>query len=256
MARTLREYFNGIADILASRALLGGDSAENTDIGSNREVICREFLGKHVPKRFAINIGGDVFGVGNKRSGQIDILVNHDMSMNFMENHKIRCPVESVTAAISVKSRLTKDEIYNALSNLASIPQCDPSVVSLSPLKKGVPEYLLSWPSLFVFAYDGVECATCVEHVASFYAENHVPFNRIPRSIIVNRKYQIALLQYNVPGATVDSKFDKAYLQVGQPSEQGRGAPLFWMMHEMAKGLSWLDGMYLNYGAYYSEVYE
>ena len=105
MAKSLGDYFNGVADILASRAVLAGDSAENTDIGVNREVLYHDFLQKHVPKRFAAHIGGDIFGTGRARSGQIDILISHDISINFLENHKIRCAVESVTAAIAIKSK-------------------------------------------------------------------------------------------------------------------------------------------------------
>ena len=255
MPQDLRSYFNGIADILVARAKIAGDSAENADIGSNREVICKEFLIKHVPNRFTVNIGGDIFGVGGTRSGQVDVLINHDMSMNFMENHKIRCPVESLTSAIAVKSTLTKGELFNALDNLASIPQCDETVIGLSPLKKSVTEYVLSWPSLFIFAYDGMSAETCIKHMSDYYSLNKVAFNRIPRSIIVNCKYQIAHLHYEVPQATADTGFDPTQLKVGRADEDRKGAPLFWLMHEIAKGLSWLDGMYLDYGAYYREAY-
>lgn len=255
MTTGLRGYFNGLADILASRAYLGGDSVENADIGANREIICREFLEKHVPKRFSIRIGGDVFGVNSPRSGQIDILVNHDMSMNFLENHKIRCAVESLTAAIAVKSNLTKEEIFNALANLATIPQCHPSVVHLNPLAKPGDDYILSWPTLFMFAYSGVELQTCVNHMCTFYADNLVPFNRIPRAIIVNRKYILIFPHYQVPDATISTPFNPSFLKATEVVEATRGLPLFWMMHELGKGLSWLDGMYLDYEAYYNEAF-
>lgn len=150
MPKELKHYFNALADLLAAKSLLAGDSAENADIGANRELICRDFLANHVPRRYAIYPGGDVFGVGGKRSGQIDILITHDMSINFMENHKVRCPVESLTAAISIKSRLTKGELSNALLNLASIPQCHEPSIRLGLLTKPVNEYILSWPSFFV----------------------------------------------------------------------------------------------------------
>lgn len=255
MSTGLREYFNGLADILASRAYLGGDSVENADIGVNREIICRDFLEKHVPKRFSIHIGGDVFGVNSPRSGQIDILVNHDMSMNFLENYKIRCAVESLTAAIAVKSSLTKDEIYNALANLATIPQCHSSVINLNPLASPSDEYVLSWPTLFIFAFSGVELETCVKHMCTFYENSPIPFNRIPRAIIVNRKYIINFPHYQVSDATTSTSFDPSFLRTAKLVDAVRGMPLFWMMHELGKGLSWLDGMYLDYEAYYNEAF-
>jgi hypothetical protein len=91
--------------------------------------------------------------------------------------------------------------------------------------------------------------------MTAFYQEHQVPFNRIPRCIIVNQKHLIIFLHYEVPNATVDTRFDPQHLQNGKPTAEGRGAPLFWMMNEIAKGLSWLDGMYVDYGAYYSEAY-
>ena len=256
MPTNLGDYFNGLTDVLAARAQLAGDSSENIDIGTNREVICEQFLEKHVPKRYTINLGGDIFGVGNTRSGQIDIIINHDMSMNFLENQKPRCPVESVTAAISVKSTLNKKELWNALANLATIPQPHPGVTTLGPLKKTPAEYAMSWPALFVFAYNGIEPQTCANHIAEFYSTEDVAFNRIPRAIVVNGKYIWTFTQYSVPGATINSRFDPAYVRSSVVQESNRGHPLFWMMHELAKGLSWLDGMYLDYEAYYDEAFK
>lgn len=257
MIHDLAGYFNSVSDLLATKAGVAGMSAENADIGANREVICSDFLEKHVPRRFRILRGGDVFGIGNARSGQVDILITHDMSINFEENHKVSCAVESLTAAISIKSNLTKSELHSALRNLATIPQCHAPAINLSPLKKSVQEYALSWPALFVFAYRGVNLATCVQHLTEFYAENIVPFNRIPRAIIVNQAYAITLLHYDVPGAVVDKRFDPGQLRTGGvlPDRTNRGWPLFWLMAELAKGVTWLDGMQIDYAAYYDEAY-
>lgn len=252
---TLRGYFNGLADLLAQRAVLAGDAAENIDIGTNREVICQEFLRRHVPRRFTVHSGGDVFGIGGQRSGQIDILVNHDMSMNFEVNHKIRAAVESVTAAISVKSYLNKNSLHNALANLASIPQCHEPVIHLSPLKPPVANYLLSWPSLFVFAYDSADADNFADYMSEYYQAHPTLLNRIPRAIVVNRKSLTTFLHYEVPNASTDTPFCPKWLRTGKPNSPGRGAPLFWLMHELAKGVTWLDGLYLDYEAYYSEVY-
>jgi len=253
--RTLRDYFNGLSDVLEKRAALGGDPVENIDVGTNREVICQEFLEKHIPRRFSINSGGDIFGVRGARSGQIDILVNHDMSINFEANHKIRAAVESVTAAVSVKSFLNKTSFQNALANLATIPQCHPGVIHLGPLKPNLDRYLLTWPSLYVFAFDSVDPANFGEYMTEYYGANPTPLNRVPRAIVVNGKSLTTFLQYNIPGADLSMSFDAKWLQTGNLNAAGRGSPLFWMMHELAKGLTWLDDLYLDYGQYYTEVY-
>jgi len=199
MTTSLGFYFNTLSDIVATRANLAGDSGENTDIGRNRELICQELFQNHLSPRLTVSPGGDIFGVGNQRSGQLDIIVSHDMSMAFKENDKPRVPVESVTAVISVKSRLTKAELFNALKNLASVPQPTESVVSLGLLSNSVPDYFLSWPALFLFAFDGVSLRTCIKHIAEFYASNSVPINRVPRAIVVNRKYLVTFAQYTIP---------------------------------------------------------
>jgi len=255
MTKELKDYFNSVADVLAAKSILAGDSAENIDIGANRELICRDLLANHVPRRYGVYPGGDVFGAERARSGQIDILITHDMSMNFMENQRVRCPVESLTAAISVKSRLTKGELFNALSNLATIPQCHEPAIRLGLLTKPVTEYVLSWPSNFVFAFDGISRETCLQHLNEFYTTHSVPFNRIPRAIVVNRKYIIAFRHYNVPNATIVTAFNPAHIQASTTTEAHRGAPLFWLMHELAKGLTWLSDMYLDYAVYYNEAY-
>lgn len=176
--------------------------------------------------------------------------------MNFLENNKIRCPVESLTAAISVKSRLTKPELFNALSNLASIPQCHEPAIQLGFLTKPVSEYILSWPSCFIFAFDGVNCLTCVEHMNEFYASYPTAFNRIPRAIIVNKKYIVTFIHYNVPGASPTTKFNVKNISVGGCDDDSGGYPIFWLMAELAKGVTWLSNMCLDYTAYYNEAYQ
>ena len=255
MNKSLRDYFNGVSEIIAVKAKVAGLSAENTDIGANREIIFQEFLAKHIPKRLSVNLGGDIFGVGEKRSEQIDIIINHDISLTFEQNSKFLCPVESVTSAISVKSFLNKQELENSLRNLASIPQPEPAIIQLSPLKKTTNEYILWYPALFVFAYDGISLETCLQHLKTFYSTNNLGFNRIPRGIIVNGKYIITFIHYQVPNATVQTPFTESCMQYRIVVSEFRGFPLFWMMIELAKGLSWLDGMYLDYSQYYDEAF-
>ena len=149
MPDKLKRYFNSISDTLHSKANAAGVFHGKGDIGQCREVICTEFLEKHISQRFKIGRGGEIFGTNpQKYSGQIDIIINHDMSPAFKENSLVRCPIESVVAAISVKSTLDKSQLFDALSNLASIPQIDPQVLTISPLSRPFENYIKCWPSL------------------------------------------------------------------------------------------------------------
>jgi hypothetical protein len=49
-----------------------------------------------------------------------------------------------------------------------------------------------------------------------------------------------------VKDATIDTRFDASMVKGGAADGDGKGSPLFWIMHEIAKGLTWLGGMYLD----------
>ena len=38
-------------------------------------------------------------------------------------------------------------------------------------------------------------------------------------------------------------------------NSDNQGIALFWMIREIAKGISWLDGMYLDFAEYYRAAY-
>lgn len=146
MPKQLKTYFNSMADIIDAQAKSAGIFSGREDIGKCREIINQNFLQKHVPARFSVHLLPD------KYSGQIDIIINHDMCATFKEHSIIRCPVESVIAAVSVKSKLDKSQIYDGLKNLASIPQINQDVLTTGKLTKPVNLYVQSWPSLYLFA--------------------------------------------------------------------------------------------------------
>ncbi len=245
MPKQLKTYFNSLANTLASKAESAGVFSGKGDIGRCREIISQEFFQRHVSPRFTVNLGGEIFGFPNQCSGQIDIIINHDMSATFKENALIRCAIESVIAAISIKSNLDKTQLFDALENLASIPQLDREILTTGLLSKPFDEYIASWPSLFIFAFDGMSLETCFKHMTEFYNSRQIPANRMPRAIIVNRKYALTHLHYDRPGN----------LNSYPLTAETIGSPLFWIIIEMAKGLSWLHGMYLDYAKYYKEAY-
>jgi len=118
----IKSYFNHLSEKIAIDAQIAGMSSHNSDIGSNREKIVELFLHKHLPKRLTPSIGGQVIGLDGSESKQIDILVSSDLSIRFDQNEKTFVTVESIAAAISVKSTLDKPALEDCLLNLASIP--------------------------------------------------------------------------------------------------------------------------------------
>jgi hypothetical protein len=200
----LQKYFNLIADKIAVDAQLASTSHHRPDIGFNRETFLELFLHKHLPKRLSAYLGGQIIGLGDIESGQIDIIVSNDISIRFEENARNFITAESVAAAITVKSFLDKAGIIDCLNNLASIPQFSSQVLTFQALKPNAFDTFISkHPSLFIFAYDGVQYETCLGHIAEFYEKNpDVPLNRYPLNIIVNKKYMIKFMRQ--PGKTID----------------------------------------------------
>lgn len=253
---SLKNYFNKIVDILVSQAELAGESSENIDKGSNREALVQNFLLRHIPRRFSVAVGGDIFGVNQKKSGQIDIIIAHDISISFLENAKPQFPIESVAAAISVKSNLTGSELVNALENLSTVPQPNERVVRFAPLRPTFDRYLLSQPALIIFAYKGISSHTCLEVLTDYYNKNNsVPLNRMPRAIVVLNKYVVVHAITHQKDARNSDPFDRRLFGITDAENDQRGCALFGALVEISKGLSWLDGTYLNFTEYFMEAY-
>lgn len=252
----LQRYFNLIADKIAVDAQLASTSYHRPDIGFNRETFLELFLHKHLPKRLSAYLGGQIIGLRDIESGQIDIIVSNDISIRFEENARNFITAESVAAAITVKSFLDKAGIVDCLSNLASIPQFSPEVLTFKALRPNAFDAFISkHPSLFIFAYDGVQYETCLDHIADFYNSNSsIPLNRYPLNIIVNKKYMIKFMRQ--PGKTIDgddvpgSSFYPSILQ-----ESTVGWPFVHMIDDITSYVSWLPYMDTEMHHYFNSSY-
>ena len=97
--------------------------------------------------------------------------------------------------AISVKSHLNKGTLFDALENLASIPQLTPEAVSQTSAVRHASWFnrlVDSTPALTVWAFDGIDGGTALRHTVDYYEANPaIPWNRRPRAILVNKKFAI-----------------------------------------------------------------
>lgn len=246
MNKSLKTYFNCMADLIDVRSAIASQSAENIDIGSNREIICQEFLMRHIPARFTVYLGGDIFGVRQQRSGQIDIIVARDISIMFKENHRPQFPIESVTTVISVKSKLDSNAIKNSFENFASIPQPHPDCIFTNGTT--FEEHQARQPSLILFAFDGASPETFLKTANEFIGNETISMNRVPHLVIVNKKYCLELNSRD--SRRIEGRLMRTVIQ-----PENRGSPLFFMMMQIMSGLSFLDGTLLNFGPYYEEAY-
>lgn len=90
--------------------------------GALREDAFCQFLGEYLPTRYAVG-RGEVVTPENRHSGQLDIVIydpSHCPALVTSTSHAVY-PIESVYGAISLKSRLTSDELKDAYQNIASL---------------------------------------------------------------------------------------------------------------------------------------
>lgn len=99
------------------------------ELGTGREEIIREFLRKHLPKRFGVSTGF-VFDAHGKSSLQMDIVIYDVYLCPSFEavGGKTFFPCEAVVAVGQVKSQLTsRKSVIESFDNLRSVKELDRS---------------------------------------------------------------------------------------------------------------------------------
>lgn len=249
------EYLNLTANKFELKATRAGIIGHNSRTGENREDILGKFLDNHLPQRL-IRFNGNIFDINDNISKEIDIIVCNDISLRFSKEMKMTINIESVASAITVKSTLTKDELFDCLSNLASIPQFSNDILSFRGLVSDpYNDFIEKHPNLFVFAYDGLSADTIYSHILEYY-KNHseIPFNRYPRAVIVNKKYMITF--HRIQGVTSTgfhiepNTFVKSIL-----SDDLVGFPLARILNDITDYVDWLPYMRINTYKYFNKGY-
>ena len=257
MENVLQTYLDNAADYLDALSRLACTSLHGGDIGSNREALLIEFINKHCPDRLSAFRGGKILGYKQAPSAQVDIIVRSDISPKFELNETAFTFVEGAMLAIEVKSKLNKRNLYEALDNLATIPQ--PSENVFEPAMLGGPptwsdEFKTRIPSLNIFAYDSISLEIIYKHLIDYYLENpEIPWNRRPSQILVNKEYCIKSSSKGVPLANGDrippNEFYPFYIR------ENRGYCLGALLDTLTASVTWLPQMRLNFYEHINEGY-
>jgi hypothetical protein len=252
MSEKILKYFSNLANRLSIEFENSGLTDNTNDIGLNREVLLRDLLLKHLPKRQSAYLGGQIFGFDAPDSKQIDIIISSDIGINYEEYQKTFTPIENVVSAISVKSNLSSAELINSLENLASIPQMNREILIFKAVPKNYFDlFIENHPSLYVFAYDGVSPETALQTLERFYNENHVAANRRPAGIIVNKKYYIRIdgvANNRFSGTPIQPK--KYYADL--LTEKSSGIPFLYLLNNISAYNGWLSFMTINNTKYFN----
>ena len=190
----LKGYMNGIIKALNGQADASTIFPNTTDNGQSKERVFGDIIKQHAPASCSVFQGGFLFNLDGGESNQVDLIVTDNSSLKFDmfirngEGKAFAC-IDGAIAAISVKSQLSKHDLFDALQNIASIPQstplgshnADPHVAM-----DGMDDGLLK----VIVALDGVKHETAKQHLNEFFtAHPSIPLNRRPNYIWVVGKY-------------------------------------------------------------------
>jgi uncharacterized protein YjfI (DUF2170 family) len=185
----LRDYYVKVAAVLRGEADAASVFANTTDIGISRERVYAEFLKQHAPSKCNVFLGGFIFDEDGAESKQLDIIITTDTAPRFdLFNKdgtgKSFSPVEGTLGVVSVKSTLNRNELFDALEGIASIPPTR-SLEGRVSFTIAITNYD-DWPVKIVYASKGIAPETLLAHVNDFYNTNSgVPLNRRPNFIHV-----------------------------------------------------------------------
>jgi len=186
-------YYSKVGEVLRGEADVASIFPNPLDKGMSREQVYAQFLRQHCPSKCNILFGGFLFDEKGNESKQLDIIITNDgcPQFNFYgEAGKTFACVEGALAAVSVKSTLDKKELFDSLHNIGSVPPTESLEGRLSPIVK-INNYD-DWPYKVVYASNGLNLDTILQHLVEFYSENNsVPENRRPNIIHVAGKYYI-----------------------------------------------------------------
>lgn len=189
----LVKYFQRVSEALRGEADALMVFPNPADIGSSREGIYAAFLRQHVPSKCNVLFGGFLFQVDGTESGQLDVIITTDTTPRFefvnrTGHGKSFSALEGALAVATIKSSFEKQDIYDSLNNIASIPP-------MQPLGNRFPHNLKAlnqddyadWPYKIVFAYrGGISAERIHQHILHFYEQRpDIPIGRKPNIIHV-----------------------------------------------------------------------
>lgn len=224
----LLKYYEDVGKVLRGEAEAAAIFPNSSDVGGSREQIYVDFLKQHAPSKCNIFQGGFIFDMSGNESKQMDVIVTTDTAPRFNfhnknDNGKSFSPVEGTLGAFSIKSTLDKNQLFEALRGIASIPMTADLKGRVNPLIR-IREYE-DWPLKVIYANNGISAEELWKHLHEFYAAHDVPFSRRPNFIHVAGKYLIVkitkgMLPSNEDGSESNAKENTFWVSANRPDVQ------------------------------------
>lgn len=158
------------------------DIANHGDIkGYGREALVQEFLATHLPDQVEY-LTGEILDPDDGRSGQVDVILQSKRhpKVPLLGNLHLAF-IDSVIAAVEVKSNLTTQHLTAALDQFKRIKSLKRSVV----LRNGSLAAELTSTPCVIFAFKGPKRDTLIQSINKYAATNQVPLNSFAPDMVV-----------------------------------------------------------------------
>lgn len=151
----MQSFFSSVEDTMLNlyrQAELVGHSG---DRGENREQDLRDFLEKHLPKKYGVT-KGEIITRAGAHSHAADIIIFDALNCPVLySQHTAVLPIEGVYGIIEVKSKLSKTELQDSMSKIERFKKLAPRDLSVIQTR----EYVATFhrpprPFGAVFAYE------------------------------------------------------------------------------------------------------
>jgi len=191
----LQAYFSDVSTALRSQSAAASIFPNTTDIGTSRERVYVELLRTCLPSACNVNLGGFLFDANGNESKQIDVIVTTDTCPQFNFHNRdgqgktFSC-IDGTLAVASLKSNLNRATLFEALDNLASLPQKQALQAGMVSPLISIPDYA-DWPYKIIYAPDGVELDTLESALFEYIASKPTRVYGSPNTIHVAGRYSI-----------------------------------------------------------------
>jgi hypothetical protein len=179
--RVLSEHFGKIKRKLLEYSS-HFDIADHGDIkGYGREALVQEFLSTHLPDQVEY-LTGEILDPDDGRSGQVDVILQskrHPKIPLLGNLHLVF--VDSVIAAIEVKSSLTTQHLTAALDQFRKIKALRRSVV----LECGLQAEKLTTIPCVIFAFKGPQRETLIKTINAYAKKHRLSLNAFCPDMVV-----------------------------------------------------------------------
>jgi len=235
------------------------DGFTNADAGTNREDALLDFLKHNIPTRTKIKKGGYLFDSNGNKSKQIDLMLLNDFTLQFSKSddptRKIFNCIEGCSAVITVKTNLNKNDLYDSIDNLASIP-LEQKFNRTNHEDFNYDTLLSEVPQKIIFAYRGQSLEKTKKDLEEYFQDENLDKRQRFGLLIVNNEYAIGRIsEGNVSPLTGET------LKVGNYAAWSKkntgsigGISLFRLLVFIQMSGNFFKNVDFNIGEYYNQI--